>query len=195
MAAGGPSRYAAVAIMRSPGQVRAARTFAALVLLLGVYSAAAQQAAAPGVPAAALQRRFLDWSAYRHEAGPQTICFAYSQPKDTEPKNVQRGPIFFYVSAWPRDGVKAEISIRVGYPIKKGAPAMLVIGNETFALFGKDDKAFVDNPSDELRLIEAMKKGGRLQVKAQSERGTATTDTYSLNGLAAALQHVAQSCP
>ena len=49
--------------------------------------------------------------------------------------------------------------------------------------------------ADEQKLIEAMKKGSKLVVKATSTRGTQTTDTYSLNGLSQAMDAIATACP
>ena len=43
-------------------------------------------------------------------------------------------------------------------------------------------------------LVAALKRGSQLLVKGISRRGTATTDTYSLNGISAALDAAAKSC-
>jgi hypothetical protein len=40
-----------------------------------------------------------------------------------------------------------------------------------------------------------MQKGHSLIVKGTSRRGTNTTDTYSLQGVTAALESVAKECP
>ena len=42
--------------------------------------------------------------------------------------------------------------------------------------------------------VAAMRKGQALSVKGTSMRGTATTDTYSLDGLAAALGAIDAAC-
>ena len=93
------------------------------------------------------------------------------------------------------DGVKAEISVKLGYPIKTGSDITVMVGNDTFTLFPKEERAYVADATEELKLIEAMKKGSKLTVQATSERGTATTDTYSLAGLSQALQALAAACP
>lgn len=142
-----------------------------------------------------LHKRFADWSAYRHEAPEQHFCFVMGQPKQTQPSGLQRGPARVYVTSWPKAGVKAEISVRIGYPFKPGAPAILAVGSDSFLLFTKDDRGFVESAADELRLLEALKKAERMSIQGQSERGTTTTDTYSLAGFAAAVQHLSQICP
>jgi hypothetical protein len=91
--------------------------------------------------------------------------------------------------------VKGEVSVKLGYPIKAQSDVTVLVGKDEFKLFSKDERAFVSDPTQELKLIETMKKGSSLVVKAKSERGTATTDTYSLAGFAQAMQELAKTCP
>ena len=145
-----------------------------------------------GPPAAAQTGKWLatfsDWSSYLAEEPKGKICFAASQPKSQEPKNLNREPPFFYVSAWPREGVKSEVSIKIGYPFKKGSEATVTVGPTAFKLFTQNDRAFVGDPAQEQKLIDAIEKGSSVQVQGTSERGTTVTDTFSLAGLAQAMQ-------
>ncbi len=134
------------------------------------------------------------WSLYADQANPKSICFIASQPLAVEPLGANRGPIFFYISAWPKEGVKAEPSIKVGYPVKPDAEMSVTVGTDTFKLFVKGERGFVQDPNEELKLVEALKKGSNAFVKAVSARGTATTDTYSLSGISAALDKLAATC-
>lgn len=152
-------------------------------------------AATSVAPAANLVKTFKDWSLFAHEESQNKICFAASQPKESTPADSKRDPAFFYISAWPKDGVKSEVSVRLGYPIKKGSTVTVDIGGTKFDLFANDDKAFVADPTQELKLIEAMKRGSIMKVEAVSEKGTATADSYSLMGISAALQGLANECP
>src|SRR4026208_517886 len=43
-------------------------------------------------------------------------------------------------------------------------------------------------------MVDARRKGADLVVKSESGRGTKTTDTYSLKGIAQALDRVAEEC-
>lgn len=135
-----------------------------------------------------------DWVMYTAEAGGSRLCFVTSQPTDTKPDGARRDAIHFYVSAWPKEGVKAEVSVKLGYPIKRGSAPTVSVGPQAFKLFVKDDKAFVADPTAELKLIDAMKKGGKILVEAVSERGTATSDIYSLNGFEKAIQALSAKC-
>jgi invasion protein IalB len=135
------------------------------------------------------------WSLYADKATPKQVCFVAAQPQSIEPQGANRGPIYFYISAWPKDGIKTEPSIKAGYTIAAGKPMTITIGNDSFKLFAKGDRGFVSNPTEELKLIEAMKTGETAVVQATSARGTATTDTYALTGIADALQKLAETCP
>ena len=139
-------------------------------------------------------QQFNDWSSYVRDDTGQKICFAVSQPKDSEPKKVNRGQIVFYLTTWKKDNIKNQVSVKIGYPLKAGSKVTATIDANTFTLYVKDDKAFIEKLEDQARLITAMQKGAKMIVKGTSARGTITTDIYSLSGITAALKHVAQSC-
>lgn len=151
-------------------------------------------AAAGSAQAANLVNTYKDWSLFKHEEAAKQICFAASQPKKMSPAGANRDSVFFYISAWPKDGVKSEVSIRLGYPIKSGSTVQVKVGARSFDLFAKDDKAFVADPNEELKLIDAMKRGSTMSVDATSQRGTQTSDDYSLIGISAALGGLAKAC-
>jgi hypothetical protein len=99
-----------------------------------------------------------------------------------------------FVSTRPTEKVKNEFSAIVGYPQKPGAEATAAIGSTTFAMYTQGDGAWVKNAAEEGQLVDAMRKGADLVVKSESARGTKTTDTYSLKGVAQALDKVAEEC-
>lgn len=162
------------------------------VVIAAVGSLLAAQAAAQTVD---LVERSGAWSLYADTATPKQTCFVASQPQAVEPIGANRGPIFFYVSAWPKDGVKAEPSVKVGYPVDTAKDMTVTIGTDTFKLFSNGQRGFISDPTEELKLVEAMKKGSTAIVKAVSTRGTETTDTYSLSGITQALDKLAATCP
>ncbi len=156
-------------------------------LLLSPVAARAQTAVEAG--------KFSDWSLNLATEANQKLCFAATLPRTKEPPGANRGKALLYISAWPKDGIKSEVSVKLGYKIKPDSEITVAVGDDTFKLFANDERAFVADATDELKLLEAMKKGSKLTVKATSARGTATTDTYSLSGLGQALQALAQRCP
>ena len=160
----------------------------AVALSVLAASASGEAATTPG-------DKFGDWRLVTSDETGSRLCFVMSEPKDSQPAGANRDKVLFYVSAWPKDGVQAEVSVRLGYPVKRPGDGAITVGTASFKMQLREDKGFVLDPTQELKLIEAMKKGSRMQVQAVSERGTATTDTYSLSGLAQALQALAASCP
>jgi invasion protein IalB len=151
------------------------------------FAAAAQGAVETG--------RYGAWITHQSADANSKICFAATLPTAKEPAGANRAKILFYIPAWPKEGVKAEVSVKLCYTIKADSDVTVTVGSDAFTLFAKDDRAYVEDATEELKLIEAMKKGSKLTVQAVSSRGTATTDTYSLAGLSQALQALAAGCP
>lgn len=146
-------------------------------------------------PTAVELSRAGDWILHRSTGEGPKLCFIAASPRAKEPTNANRSKVVLYVSAWPKEGVRNELSVKLGYQAKAGQEVVLEVDTTTFTLFSKDDRAFVADPTQELKLVQAMKAGQKLVVRGTSERGTATTDTYSLTGFAQALQGLVAACP
>ncbi len=157
----------------------------------GVVTVAATAAATTTVTAV---ETFADWSLYADGKTPHQFCFVTSVPKSTEPAETAREAAHLYVSAWPKDGVKAEFSVILGFPTKKGNDVTASVASADFRLFANDDRAYVQDPTLELKLLDAMKKGAKVSVAATTQTGTAVTDSYSLSGLGQALQKLQGTC-
>ena len=138
---------------------------------------------------------FDDWVAYAYDAADSKVCYVSSSPKATEPKGVKRDPAFFLVTNMPgrKPPVKGEVSTIIGYPFKEGQPVTLTIDDKSFEMFSKVDTAWVDTGSDK-KIVTAMKGGKSLKVKGTSWRGKTTEDTYSLQGISAALAAIDKAC-
>ena len=141
---------------------------------------------------------FRDWHVYQTGTGANRLCYALSQPKDMAPKNANRGSVFFLISTWPGRKVRNEPSVVPGYQYKDGTKTEVEIGTDKFTFFIKNDGtaggAWMEDPNDERKLIESMKKGSGMNISGTSSRGTVTKDTYSLAGISAALDKIDQSC-
>jgi invasion protein IalB len=171
-------------------------TFSVIPLLLSALVISGPRALAQATePGSMKTGEAGNWIIHQNAGKGPKICFAASQPTLKEPAGANRSKVVLYVSAWPKDGVKSEVSVKLGYPIKPDAPVAVTVGDAAFQLFADADRAYVADATEELKLVEAMKRGSKLVVKAVSARGTETTDTYSLNGLGQALEAVASACP
>ncbi len=166
--------------------------------------ATATPPAAPGaLPAAVaggtkptLLGQYGEWGAYTATPGGKKICFAIAKPaaSETTPPNRPRNPSYMFISSRPGDKVSNEVSIIIGYPFKSSAEATVEVGATSFALYTQQDGAWIKNATEEARLIEAMRAGQSAVVKGQSVKGTRTTDTFSLKGLAQALDRTDRDC-
>ena len=89
------------------------------------------------------------------------MCFAVSQPKDMEPKNVNRDPIYFFITTRPREGVREEVNVITGYPYKEGSKTTIQVGSDTFSLYTSGDGAWLENAAEEARLVNAIRAGSQ----------------------------------
>ncbi len=133
----------------------------------------------------------VDWSLYTDSEKPHAFCFLTSTPKSA---NASSDGARVYISAWPKEGVKAEPSVRLGFATKKGSEITAAIGAQSFTLFADKERAYVADATSELKLVEAMRKGSKLAVTATDPSGTSVTDTYSLAGLGQAMQELQSTC-
>lgn len=170
----------------------AALAFAALFAAVLAQFSSPAQAQPAGNPT--LVAQYGDWGVYVNQASNNKVCFALSQPKERLPANLNRDPGYIFISTRPADNVRQEFSVLVGFPMKEDADPSLQIGNDNFALYARQTGAWIRNVAEEARLIDTMRKGRDLTMKSTSARGNATTDRYSLSGIAQALDRVAQEC-
>ncbi|HUO91618.1 MAG TPA: invasion associated locus B family protein [Rhizomicrobium sp.] len=141
---------------------------------------------------------FKAWSVYSSGDGEAKVCYALSKPKLTEPARVKRDAVYFLINDWPNRKAKAEPEIVPGYEYKDKSTVTAEVGPEKFEFFTKNEGtaggAWVEQPADEQRLVEAMRKSAEMIIIGTSKRGTQTRDTYSLAGLSEALDKVHESC-
>jgi hypothetical protein len=152
----------------------------------------------PAVTAAkpALLGQYDDWGAYAASPDGKKICFVISRPTsaETKPPNRPRNQPYLFITTRPADKVINEVSIAVGYPFRASSQATAEIGSTIFALYTQGDGAWIKNMAQEVRMVDAMRSSDTIVVKGESARGTATTDTYSLKGLAEALDRATREC-
>jgi hypothetical protein len=195
---------------------------AAGVLVCGVSPVLAQSAASkgkstPAKPAAAAKQeakpeakpaavaggaeptligQFGTWGAYTATPNGKRVCFALAKPASskTSPPNRPRDPAYAFVSTRPAEKVTNEVSIMIGYTLKPGSESTLEVGGASYAMYTQGDGLWIKNAAEEERMVEAMRKAADVTVKGVSVKGTETIDTFSLKGLAQALDRLAQDC-
>ena len=140
--------------------------------------------------------QFGTWGAYTATPKGKKICFALAKPSSskTNPPNRPRDPAYAFVSTRPAEKVINEVSIMIGYALKPGSESTLEVGGASYAMYTQGDGLWIKNAAEEERMVDAMRKASDAVVKGVSAKGAETTDTFSLKGLAQALDKLAQDC-
>lgn len=178
-----------------------------LAALTGAASSAAlaapakpKPAAATGAPASAGQGQAMlletagKWQAFSSQQGRSKVCYALSKAETRSPANLKDVEGLLFISNRPAEGVRNEISFVMNFDVKEGIEHQAVIGAERFALVAKGKNMWLKNPAEEPRMLDAMRKGAGLEIKAQSKRGNATSDKYSLAGMSQVLKKADDAC-
>jgi hypothetical protein len=158
--------------------------------------AAAPAAAVAGGAEPTLLGQFGTWGAYAATPNGKKVCFALAKPSSskTNPPNRPRDPAYAFVSTRPAEKVNNEVSIMIGYALKPGSESTLEVGGASYAMYTQGDGLWIKNAAEEERMVDAMRKSADVVVKGVSAKGTETVDTFSLKGLAQALDRLAQDC-
>jgi len=137
-----------------------------------------------------------EWGAYTASPGGKKVCFAIAKPtsSQTNPPDRPRNPTYMFISSRPAEKVSNEVSIIIGYPFKPGTEASAAVGSTSYALYTQQDGAWIKNAAEEAQMVDAMRAGQSAVVKGVSAKGTQSSDTFSLKGLAQALDRVGQEC-
>ncbi len=141
-----------------------------------------------------LLKQHKDWAAYSHASGSGKVCYALTKPTQMLPGDRNHGDVFFFVSSRPSEGVSAEPSLLVGYPLKDGSTVTVDVDGKIFNLFTKNDGAWVENAATEAQLVAAMKAGRQMSINGESSRGTKTSYKFSLSGVTAAIDTAGSAC-
>jgi invasion protein IalB len=164
-------------------------------------SVALAQGKPPANPTAqaTLLGQYGDWGAYTATPGGQKVCFALVKPSssvDNPPnRRTAANPVYLFISTRPAEKVSNEVSVLVtGYVFKPNSEASAAVGGATFPMYTQNDGAWVKNAAEESKLLDTMRKGADVVIKATTSRGTQTTDTFSLKGIAQAVDRAAQEC-
>lgn len=137
--------------------------------------------------------RFGDWDVFA-TSGKSKTCYTLARPKDRAPASLKRDDAYVFISNRPAENVQNEVSVIMGFAMKDGSEPSADIGGTMFQLVAKGSNAWLKNPAEESKFVEAMKRGAKLVVKATSVKGNASTDSYSLAGISDALARIRKDC-
>jgi hypothetical protein len=126
-----------------------------------------------------------DWGAYSAYKNGK-VCFAITRSSSQS---------FLFISTRPAENVHNEVSLVMGYDFKPNTDATVEIGPMKLALYTQKAGAWINNPAEGGRLVQAMRSStADIIVRGTSARGGDSTDHYSPKGLGQALDRIAQEC-
>jgi hypothetical protein len=137
---------------------------------------------------------FRDWNAFSYEENGNKVCYMSSRPKKDEGNYKQRGDIYVLITHRPAEKSLDVVSVTTGYTYQPNSEATISVGNQNFKLFTDGDTAWARDERTDKSLVEAMRNGSAMVIKGTSNRGTTTTDTYSLSGTSSAYEAINKAC-
>lgn len=161
-----------------------------------VKPAAAKPKPAAGLPGggqAQLVASYGDWGVYQARAEGGRLCYAASQPKERQSRDLNRDPAYLFVS-FRKESAKGEVAMVLGFTAKEGEAAEATVGPTTYALITKGANAWLKNPAEDGAAVATMQRGQSLVIKAVSGRGNKLTDRYSLTGFGQAVERARKEC-
>lgn len=159
-------------------------TVLGILLLAGATPALAQSATKIGQHDA--------WGTYSYKAANGKVCYVLTVPTEKEPKTLDHGDIFFFVSQRPGQAASYEPQFIASYDFQKNSKVSVTVKGKSFSMFTRGKSAWVENAKDEPALIDAMKTAKDMKVAAKSGRGNPTSYAFSLKGISAALTSIAK---
>jgi Invasion associated locus B (IalB) protein len=134
------------------------------------------------------------WNAYLYKGKSGRVCYLAGAPQKTEPAKFKHKPASATVTHRPEENVFNVVSFDQGYPLKEGSDASIDIDGTSFDLFTKGDAAWSRTSDLDKTIVEAMAKGKQAVVKGTPQKGSPTTQTYSLAGFAQTLALIDKAC-
>lgn len=134
------------------------------------------------------------WTAWKSTDANGVICFISSDPQEALPVGVNRSRISFLIIHRKGLGTRNEVQTLLGYPLQTGSTPSVTVDGKSYAMIIEGETAWLASTGDEVAFVDSMKRGSEMVVKAVSQRGTNTTDTYSLSGVTAAITEADKAC-
>ncbi|MDC0326745.1 invasion associated locus B family protein [Candidatus Pelagibacter sp.] len=138
--------------------------------------------------------KYKDWQAMVVTSDSGKICFAQSLPVLQGPKSNNKRDAKLFVSFWPYDKSKNEISVTAGYEFNSNS-VTAQSGKNKFRFDIKEQGfAWIADTKVEAKMIKKMKKGSRIMITGYNQKGSQTIDHYSLLGFTKAYNTVKKAC-
>jgi hypothetical protein len=134
--------------------------------------------------------KFGDWKAATHPEAGVTVCYAYSFATSSRPAMQGRGNVVLTISQRPNE--RDAVAVLLGYQVLPHAGARVQAGGQDLHFYLEGRSAFAPHGAE---AIAAFAAGREAVGHFPGPRNVTFTDTFSLNGFAAAYQASLAACP
>jgi len=139
---------------------------------------------------------FKTWRVFSLVREKQKICYAISSPVEKTGTYKRRGAPYVVVTY--RENDLAEVGVYAGYPYKAKSTVDITIDTQPKHAFFTTTKtpqiAWARDAAEDKKIVEEMRKGGKMAVTAQAQTKTSSTDTYDLQGFTPAYTRMQALC-
>ena len=98
------------------------------------------------------------------------------------------------MASWKSGAASEQPSFMADFSLRKDDPPTIQIDKKKFSMFASENEGFIAENSDEKSLINEMRAGSNMRIRAVSGRGTKVSYSFSLKGVTAALKKAQESC-
>ena len=137
--------------------------------------------------------KYKNWESFVAETEKGKICFAQTLPTKRAPGAIKREESKLFVTFRPGENIKDEVSITSGHEYKSSSVTARS-GKNNFSFFSQNNFAWLLDEREEQKLIKTMKRATDLMIKANSKKGTQSTDHYSMMGFTKAYNTAKKNC-
>lgn len=137
---------------------------------------------------------YRDWTVYTATANSGPICFAVSKPVEVVPSPDGYTQAYLYLTHRPSEQIGNEINLVAGFTFAADQQVTMSIDGQTFAMFSKDDAAWLDDPGKNDGVAGAMRAGTNVEVDGTTDSGIKVKETFSLAGATAASKALDGAC-
>lgn len=166
--------------------IRFLQSVALAAALVSASTAHAQEVKALGT--------FGKWVAFTYAEKGKPVCYISAKPDKSEGSYKARGEALLLVTHRPGEKAFDVISMVAGYQYMPDSDAVVTAGGQTFRLFTNADRAWARDAKTDGAIVQQLIKSSTAVIKGTSNRGTPTTDIFSLNGFSAAYKAIGETC-
>ncbi len=136
------------------------------------------------------------WQVRTSSRDAKKAFYMTSLPESQSGNFKKRGQTFISITSRPDQKSFNVFSLTAGYDYKEESSVKISVFTEDkkklkdFELFTQNNMAWAADDKMDQELVQAMKQGEILVVEGISQKGTISTDTYSLKGFTSAYKEL-----